>query len=156
MSFFYDLLNLMGKLRVPVFTLIVFTLSFNPAEAYIWELNHTSCNSLRVESPFVLPSPRIYVQAQILSCDGENFLALGSPPSIHRFTYKLYMKQHPNDAWVLIKSTATDAISQHYTGLQDGIYYMRIDVNGSDNVDIYSYFNPCGSPPLARIIHGKA
>jgi len=86
MSFFYDLLNLMGKLRVPVFTLIVFTLSFNPAEAYIWELNHTSCNSLRVESPFVLPSPRIYVQAQILSCDGENFLALGSPPSIHRFT----------------------------------------------------------------------
>ncbi len=150
MTFHYSPPQLRKIFRAFLFTLLAIVFSFNFAEAYIWELNHTSCNSLRVESPFVLPSPKIYVQAQILSCDGENFLALGSPPSIHRFTYKLCVKQHPNDAWVLIKSTATDAISQHYTGLQDGIYYVRIDVNGSDNVDIYSYFNPCGSPPLGK------
>lgn len=135
---------------MPIFTFIVFTLSFNLAEAYIWELNHTSCNSLRVESPFVLPAPRIINQASIVSCDGTKFRSIGSLPSINRFTYRLY-KKHSNGGWSLIKTTSTDAVAQNYTGLQDGTYYVRIDVNGSDNVNVWPYNDPCGgSPPLGK------
>lgn len=124
--------------------------SFNFADAYTWELNHTSCNSLRVESPYVLPAPRIIVQASIVSCDGKNFRSIGNLPSINRFTYKLY-KKHSNGGWILTKTTSTDAVSQHYTGLQDGTYRVHIHVNGSDSEDVWPYQNPCGGmPPLGK------
>jgi hypothetical protein len=112
-------------------------------------LTHKSCDGIRGEWPLLPPQPRIVAQSAWVFCTATETRAIGALSGIHRFKYDLQKLE--NGVFQTIRTIRTDSRWVEFDDLDDGTYRVAGWINGTDNVDVWPYQDPCGgSPPLGK------